>query len=75
LFADEKYLSPTLTNVKNTRGISVAKVNEALGRRGARISNGYGSLKEQCFRIAHMGDLTLDDVKWITAQIEDIAGL
>ncbi len=75
LFADEKYLSPTLTNVKNTRGISVAKVNEALGRRGARISNGYGNLKEQCFRIAHMGDLTLDDVKWITAQIEDIAGL
>jgi aspartate aminotransferase-like enzyme len=75
LFADENYLSPTLTNVKNTRGINVAEVNEALGRRGARISNGYGSLKEQCFRIAHMGDLTLDDVKWITAQIEEIAGL
>ncbi len=75
LFADENYLSPTLTNVKNTRGINVAEVNEALGRRGARISNGYGSLKEQCFRIAHMGDLTLDDVKWVTAQIEEIAGL
>jgi aspartate aminotransferase-like enzyme len=39
------------------------------------ISNGYGPLKEHCFRIAHMGDLTLDDLKWVTGQIEDILGL
>ncbi|MGD9099467.1 MAG: alanine--glyoxylate aminotransferase family protein, partial [Anaerolineae bacterium] len=37
--------------------------------------NGYGALREKCFRIAHMGDLTLDDVQWLTAQIEDILGL
>ncbi|MEA3352010.1 MAG: alanine--glyoxylate aminotransferase family protein [Chloroflexota bacterium] len=75
LFSDENYLSPTVSNVKNTRGINVAELNDALGRRGAAISNGYGPLKEKCFRIAHMGDLTLDDAKWITAQIEDILGL
>jgi aspartate aminotransferase-like enzyme len=39
------------------------------------ISNGYGSLKETCFRIAHMGDLTLADLEWLTGQIEDILGL
>jgi len=75
LFSDEKYLSLTLTNVKNTRGIDVAELNKRLGMRGAALSNGYGSLKEKCFRIAHMGDLTLDDIKWITAQIEDILSL
>jgi aspartate aminotransferase-like enzyme len=75
LYSDERYLSPTVTNVENTRGISVAGLNEELGRRGAMISNGYGDLKEKCFRIAHMGDLALDDLKWLTGQIEDVLRL
>ena len=75
LYSDERYLSPTVTNVENTRGISVAGLNEELGKRGAMISNGYGDLKEKCFRIAHMGDLTLDDLKWLTGEIEDILDL
>jgi aspartate aminotransferase-like enzyme len=75
LYSDERYLSPTVTNVENTRGISVAGLNEELGKRGAMISNGYGDLKEKCFRIAHMGDLTLDDLKWLTGEIEDVLGL
>jgi aspartate aminotransferase-like enzyme len=75
LYSDERYLSPTVTNVENTRGINIAGLNEELGKRGAMISNGYGDLKEKCFRIAHMGDLTLDDLKWLTGQIEDILGL
>jgi len=75
LYSDERYLSPTVTNVENTRGISVARLNEELGKRGAVISNGYGDLKEKCFRIAHMGDLTLDDMRWLLVRIEDILGL
>jgi aspartate aminotransferase-like enzyme len=75
LYSDERYLSPTVTNVENTRGISVAGLNEELGKRGAMISNGYGDLKEKCFRIAHMGDLTLDDIKWLLGEIEDVLGL
>ena len=75
LYSNEKYLSPTVTNIENTRGISVADLNKELGKRGAMISNGYGDLKEKCFRIAHMGDLTVYDLKWLTGQIEDILGL
>jgi aspartate aminotransferase-like enzyme len=75
LYSDARYLSPTVTNVENTRSISVAGLNEELGKRGAMISNGYGDLKEKCFRIAHMGDLMLDDLKWLTDQIEDILDL
>ena len=75
LYGDERYLSNTVTNVENTRGISVAGLNEELAKRGAMISNGYGPLKEKCFRIAHMGDLRLPDIQWLLAQINDILGL
>jgi aspartate aminotransferase-like enzyme len=75
LFSDERYLSNTVTNVENTRGIDVGALNDELGRRGATISDGYGKLKGKCFRIAHMGDLTLDDLKWLLVQIDDILGL
>ncbi len=75
LFAEERFLSNTVTTVTNTRGISVKDLNTELGKRGAMISNGYGDLKEKCFRIAHMGDLTMDDMRWITKQIEDILDL
>ncbi len=75
LYSDERYLSPTVTNIANTRGISVAGLNEELRKRGAIISNGYGDLKEKCFRIAHMGDLTVEDIRWLLSQINDILGL
>ena len=75
LYSDERYLSLTVTNVKNTRGISVKDLNTELGKRGAMISNGYGELKEKCFRIAHMGDLTVEDINWLLGQINDILGL
>lgn len=71
-FADENYLSPTVTCINNTKGISVASLNEELGKRGAIISNGYGSLKEKTFRIAHMGDITVDEIKWLLGEIDDI---
>jgi len=75
IYGDERFLSNTVTNVENTRGISVANLNAELGKRGAMISNGYGALKEKCFRIAHMGDLQISDIKWILAQIDDILEL
>ena len=65
----------TVTTIANTRGISVANLNKALAERGAMISNGYGSkLKEKTFRIAHMGDLTVDDIKWVLSEIDDVLG-
>jgi aspartate aminotransferase-like enzyme len=75
LFADERFLSPTVTNITNTRGISVEGLNQELRKRGAIISNGYGDLKEKCFRIAHMGDLTVEDIRWLLEQINDMLGL
>ena len=75
LYGDERYLSPTVTNIENNRGIDVNALNAELGRRGAMISNGYGELKDKCFRIAHMGDLTVGDVQWLLGEIDDILNL
>lgn len=72
LFADEKNASITLTTVKNTRKISVKNLNDELGKRGFAISNGYGNLKEKTFRIAHMADLTIEDVEELLTEIDDI---
>jgi aspartate aminotransferase-like enzyme len=75
LFCEEKYASNTLTAVKNTRGINVAEtINTLQEKRNTVFGNGYGKLKEETFRIAHMGDITLDDLRellgWIDEEIE-----
>lgn len=75
LYAEEGYASPTLTCVANTRGISVAGLNAELGRQQAQIANGYGKLKEQTFRIAHMGDTQEWEIRGLLATIDRILGL
>ncbi|WP_432401307.1 pyridoxal-phosphate-dependent aminotransferase family protein [Wukongibacter sp. M2B1] len=75
MLAEERYASNTLTTVKNTKGISVSDLNKELGKRGYMISNGYGDLKEKTFRIAHMAETTLDEVKQLLSIIEEILGL
>jgi aspartate aminotransferase-like enzyme len=74
LFAEEGFESPTLTCVRNTRGVSVGELNRELGRQGAQISNGYGKLKEQTFRIAHMGDTQEWEIRGLLAAIDEIVG-
>jgi aspartate aminotransferase-like enzyme len=63
-----------LTTIKNTRGFSVSELNKKLGEYGYMISNGYGSLKEVTFRIAHMADTTIDEVKELLQVIEKVTG-
>lgn len=75
LFADERYLSNTLTNMKNTREIDVAALNKQLGERGFQISNGYGKLKDKTFRIAHMADCSLTELQELLDNINDILKL
>ena len=74
LFCEEKYASNTLTTIKNSRGINVAEtINSIQKKHNTIFGNGYGKLKEKAFRIAHMGDITLDEVKellgWIDKEI------
>jgi len=75
LFAQEEFASNTVTCVKNTREISVGDLNNALGEKGYMISNGYGKLKEKTFRIAHMAEATLDEIRELLSLIDEILGL
>lgn len=74
IFTDLNHLSNTLTVIKNTQGISVSNLNEQLQDRGFLIANGYGDLKEKTFRISHMGDYTVQDVKELLSNIDEILG-
>lgn len=75
LFPEKRFASQTLTAITNTKNISVSNLNSELGKLGMQISNGYGELKEKTFRIAHMGELTMADIKEVTSAIENILHL
>ncbi|HZD10235.1 MAG TPA: alanine--glyoxylate aminotransferase family protein [Candidatus Binatia bacterium] len=70
LFAAQGYESPTVTCINNDRGIDIGALNQHLRSRGMIISNGYGPLKGQNFRIAHMGDTRMDDLNELLDAIE-----
>lgn len=75
LFCDEKYATNTLTTVKNTRGVNVAGlINAVHAKHNTVFGNGYGKLKEQTFRIAHMGDITIEQAKQLCGWIDDELG-
>jgi aspartate aminotransferase-like enzyme len=65
--AEAGYRSPTVTAVRNIRGVDVGALNAYLRERGMLISDGYGPLKGKAFRIAHMGDVA-------EAELSDLLG-
>lgn len=75
VFAEEGFRSNTVTTIVNTRGHSVAELNKELMKRGYLISNGYGTMKEKAFRIAHMADRKEEDLQALLREIEDIWSL
>ena len=72
IFPDQRFLSNTLTNITNTRNIDISALNKKLGERGFQIANGYGKLKDKTFRIAHMADCTLDDIKELLTNMDEV---
>jgi aspartate aminotransferase-like enzyme len=70
LFAAEGYRSRTVTTIENLPGIDVSALNKFLMARDMRIANGYGSLKNKTFRIAHMGELQMEDIETLLGAID-----
>ncbi|MCK5761657.1 MAG: alanine--glyoxylate aminotransferase family protein [Candidatus Izimaplasma sp.] len=75
LFAKDGYRSHTVTTIMNTRGFDIENLNNELTKRGFLISNGYGSLKNKAFRIAHMADRQEKELLQLLKEIEDIWNL
>jgi len=70
-FAEADYRSPTVTAVRNTRGVDIGRLNTFLRGRGMLISDGYGRLKGETFRVAHMGDVTEGEISDLLEAISD----
>lgn len=75
LFAAEGYRSATVTCIANTPGVDFAALNGYLKQHGMTISNGYGDLKGQTFRIAHMGDVSDAEIEALLAAMDQFLAL
>ena len=71
IYAPVGYRSQTVTTIKNDRGINISELNAFLKQREMRIANGYGQLKDKTFRIAHMGEIQMEDVEKLLAAMEE----
>ncbi len=63
LFTDENALSYTLTCIDNVQNWDINKINDILLSKGLRMDRGYGKFKGKAFRIPHMGNIYMDDLK------------
>ncbi len=62
-FAQDGYRSKTVATISNDCKMDIPALNKYLTvNYEMRIANGYGSLKDQTFRIATMGETTPEDV-------------
>jgi aspartate aminotransferase-like enzyme len=76
MFPAKGYWSTTVSCIENTRkDVTVKELYDKLYERGATISEGYGKLKEKTFRIAHMADTQLSELKELLGWIDDIIGV
>ncbi|MEY2486579.1 MAG: hypothetical protein QOH39_2227 [Verrucomicrobiota bacterium] len=72
-FAEDGYRSKTLTCVKNSRGIEVAKmVRDLREKHHLVIDGGYGKLKGETFRLSNMGDETQETISHLLACLDDV---
>jgi predicted phosphoserine aminotransferase len=76
ILAPDGYRSPTVTCVTVPEGIRATAICGALKARGWVVAPGYGAMKDDMFRIGHMGDHTLEELDalldTITAILDEI---
>lgn len=70
LFAEEGFRSKTVTTVRNTDKIDVPALIAHLAGLGITFANGYGQLKDETFRIGHMGETSTDDIRELLETID-----
>ena len=70
IFPDEKYASNTITAIKVSEGLDVAKLLQILrDEHDVVLSGGQGTLKGKIFRIGHLGWVTEEDIKTVLETI------
>jgi aspartate aminotransferase-like enzyme len=61
--AEEGFRSPTVTSVTAPEGFDSDGFRKKVKEKGYALADGYGQLKGKGFRIGHMGDWEVEDVK------------
>jgi aspartate aminotransferase-like enzyme len=69
LFAEKGHRSNTITVVNNT-DIAFDMIQNSLRGKGYEISGGYGKIKDETYRIGHMGDLNVADIRELLAVMD-----
>ncbi len=72
IFAQAGYESDTLTCFANESGIDLIALASEMRSRNYLISGGYGDLKGKTFRLAHMGDLHMDDMDDVLGILDEV---
>jgi aspartate aminotransferase-like enzyme len=62
MFPEKGYESNSVSTIRNSLGIDIARMVSMLLEKGYRIVNGYGALVNKTFRIGHMGEIQLRDL-------------
>lgn len=78
MFAEETNQSDTVSCMINTNNLDFDSIKKEMATKGYSMDSGYKKLNEKLkeegkpttFRIAHMGDLTLDELKEFTQELE-----
>ena len=63
LFTSPDAISYTLTCIKNVQEWNIEKINEELLSKGFRMDRGYGKFRFKTFRIPHMGNVYMEDLR------------
>jgi len=72
MFSEKGYESNTVSAIKNNLNLNLNKIIDEVLEKGYRIVNGYGDLKGKTFRIGHMGDITVEDIKELLELLSDL---
>lgn len=71
MFSEEDFHSDTVSCINNSGGWDLEKLTGELLDREYRFSRGYGKLKDDTFRIPHMGEITEDSLRKYLTTIEE----
>jgi aspartate aminotransferase-like enzyme len=70
-FAAPGYQSPTVSCFNAVPAVDIRELIDFARSQNMVISNGYGPLKGKSFRIAHMGDTTLNDISELLSVLDE----
>jgi aspartate aminotransferase-like enzyme len=70
-FAAPGYESPTVSCLNAVPAVDIRELIDFARSQNMVISNGYGPLKGKSFRIAHMGDTTLNDISELLSVLDE----